>query len=118
MVAARMPLCSVSVITRSTNFSLAVAEKLFGVAVLAFEGAAVELAAVPADPDVAGVPATAPEPSLLEAGDALEPLGAEVLLGFAASPAACLHRSDNESWCALRQATTRPPPGCTPAHSF
>ena len=53
-----------------------------------------------------------------DAGDTPEALGAELLLGFAASAAACLHRSDSESLCSLRQATIRPPPGCTPAHSF
>ena len=48
----------------------------------------------------------------------LAALGAELLLGFAARPAACLHRSDSESLCSLRQPTIRPPPGCTSAHRF
>src|ERR1700739_1680798 len=59
-------------------------------------------------------------PAAEPGGGAGEPseLGAELLLGFTVSPAACLHRSDSESLCPLRQATIRPPPGCTPAHSF
>jgi hypothetical protein len=74
------------------------------------------LAAAPEEPDAAtGALAGASETLVPEAGDTL---GAEILLGFAASAAACLHRSDSESLCSLRQATIRPPPGCTPAHSF
>jgi hypothetical protein len=56
-----------------------------------------------------------PAACLPEAGDALEELGAELLLPFAVSPAACLHRSDSESLCSLRQAMIRPPPGRTVA---
>ncbi len=57
-------------------------------------------------------------------------LGAALLPGFApglvpgfvpgptGSPAALLHPSDRASLCCARQARIRPPPGCTPAHSF
>src|SRR5580693_7479688 len=107
MVAARIPPCSVSVMTRSTNFSPGVAAG----AGLASEAAAEtlgpaterddvagELAVAPEEPDVAtGALAAAPETLVPEAGDTLEALGAELLLGFAASAAACLHRSDSES---------------------
>jgi hypothetical protein len=34
--------------------------------------------------------------------------GTELLLGFVGTPAACLHPSDSESLCSLRQATIRP----------
>src|SRR5450432_3911474 len=52
-------------------------------------------------------------------GAAAAALGAGLLLlGFVGRPAACLHPSDRASLCSLRQATIRPPPGCTPAHSF
>src|ERR1700740_1414372 len=46
------------------------------------------------------------------------PPGAELLLGVGGRPAACLHLSDSESLCSLRQATIRPPPGCTVAQNF
>src|ERR1035438_643485 len=57
-------------------------------------------------------------------------LGAALLPGFApglvpgfvpgptGSPAALLHPSDRASLCCAKQARIRPPPGCTPAHSF
>jgi hypothetical protein len=45
------------------------------------------------------------EAGVSETGDTLEELGAELLLGFAVSPAACLHRSDSESLCSLRHGT-------------
>src|SRR5450755_856185 len=119
MVAARIPPCSVSAMTRSTNFSPAVAGAALGAgAGLALEPAAETLAPATERDDVVGALAAAPETSLPEVGDALEALGAVLVVGFAGSPAACLHRSDRESLCSLRQATIRPPPGCTPAHSF
>src|SRR5471032_3057315 len=103
MVAARIPPCSVSVMTRSTNFSVPLAGaplavEALGTARAGFAGAA-----------AAGTlgPATERDDGAVE----LEAL-------VAARPAACLHRSDSESLCSLRQATIRPPPGCTPAHSF
>jgi hypothetical protein len=92
--------------------------------------AAFDAAPVPWDDFAAGVAAAlgalgdvvgaggASEAGVSEAGDALEALGAELLLGLAANPAAFLHRSDSESLCSLRQATIRPPPCCTPAHSL
>src|SRR5580700_2187216 len=52
-----------------------------------------------------------------EAEGPAEP-GAELLFGLGGRPAACLQRSDSESLWSLRQATTRPPPGCTVPHSF
>src|ERR1700720_1353297 len=51
------------------------------------------------------------------AGEPAEP-GAELPFGLGGRPAACLQRSDNEFLWSLRQATTRPPPGCTVPHSF
>src|ERR1700687_2112703 len=114
MVAARIAPCSVSVMTRSTNFSPAVGGAALGAgAGFAREAAAEslgpaterddlagELAAAPEEPDVAtGALAPAPETLVPEAGDTLEALGAELLLGFAACAAACLHRSDSESLC-------------------
>src|SRR5882672_3710719 len=103
MVAARMPPCSVSVMTRSPNFSVPLAPEALG-AGTGFAGAAAGGTLGPAMERDDG------------AGE-LPALGAELLLGFAATPAACLHRSDNASACSLRQATMRPPPGCTPAHN-
>src|SRR5450631_3263666 len=107
MVTARIPSCSVSVATRSTNFSPGPAE-------------------VPAAAGETPLPETAPDDAARELAAALAlaggnppaVLGAKLLLGFAVIPAACLHRSDSESLCSLRQATIRPPPDCTPAHSF
>src|SRR5271165_566020 len=104
MVAARIPSCSVSVITRSTNFSPPIVEAapVAGASLgEAVAGALLGALAGPAD----------------VAGELAVP-GAELAPGFAARPAACLHPSDSESLCSLRQATMRPPPGCTPAHSF
>src|SRR5450755_421284 len=100
--------------TRSTNFSVPFAGRPLAVEVfgaragLAWEAAAGapgppterddlagELSAAPEEPDVAtGAPTASPEPSLPDAGDTGEALGAELLLGFAAS-AACLHRPDS-----------------------
>src|SRR5580700_2117264 len=129
MVAARIPLCSESAMTRSTNFSLWVAESPFATLLLA--GADLDEAALDAGAgfvsvaaetlgratefeDAAGESAVAREEPDVAAGAP----GAELPLVFAARPAACLHRSDSESLCSLRQATIRPPPGCTPGHSF
>ena len=42
----------------------------------------------------------------------------EGCVGLTGRPAAFLQLSDSASLCSLRQATTRPPPGCTPAHSL
>ena len=70
------------------------------------------------DDEAGGEVAAASEPLVAGAGNALEALGAEPLLGFAACAAACLHPSDSASLCSLRQATIRPPPCCTPAHSL
>src|ERR1019366_9726980 len=114
MVAARIPSCSVSVMTRSTNFSPAAAEAAAGAALVA--GAAGEMLGPGTEPDdEAGEPAAPLPPA---EGNPMAAPGAELLPGFAGSPAACLQRSDSESLCSLRQATMRPPPGCTPAHSF
>src|SRR5258707_1991928 len=130
MVTAVMPPCWVSTTARWTKRSPRMTS---GVPLGAGAGLALEAGAVPAawDNFVAGVTAAAgalgdgaaaagpSEAGVSEADDALGgALDAELLLGFAASPAACLHRSDSESLCSLRQATIRPPPGCTPAHSF
>src|SRR6478672_13775127 len=111
MVAARMPSCSVSAMTRATNFSLAAAEEIVaGVVWVAV--AAGEMPGRGTEPDdVAGETAASD-------GDPVAALGAGLLPGFAASPAACLHRSDSESLCSLRQVTILPPPGCTPSHNF
>src|SRR5262249_20159613 len=79
------------------------------------------LSALPDDAgagDVAGALAVALEPLLPAGCFPLAPTQPEPLPELAASPAACLHRSDKASWCSLRQATIRPPPGCTPAQSF
>ena len=115
MVAARIPSCSVSVMTRSTNFSLVAAEGAVAGAVLV-AGATGETLGLGTEPDdVAGELAAALAPA---DGDSLEALGAELLPEFVARPAACLHRSDRESLCSLRQVTILPPPGWTPAHSF
>src|SRR6478752_3305460 len=83
MVAARMPSCSVSAMTRATNFSLAAAEEIVaGVVWVAV--AAGEMPGRGTEPDdVAGETAAAD-------GDPLAALGAGLLPGFAASPAACL----------------------------
>ena len=51
----------------------------------------------------------AEEVSSLDAELPLEPTG---------KPEAFLHPSDSSSLCSLRQATTRPPPGCTAAQNF
>ena len=102
--------------TRSTNFSPAAAEggALAGAALVA--GAADEMPGAGTEPDdEAGELAAALAPA---DGNPPAAPGAELLPGFAARPAACLHRSDSESLCSLRQATIRPPPGCTPAHSL
>jgi hypothetical protein len=110
--------------TRSTNFSVPLAgaplpvEALGAGAGLAGAAAAGTLGPATERDELAGELAAAPETSVPEAGGTIGALGAELLLGFAGSPAACLHRSDSESLCSLRQATIRPPPGCTPAHSF
>ena len=105
--------------TRSTNFSLPAAGAALGAgAGLGWEAAAETLGPATERGGVAGELAAAPGTLTPEAGDTPEALGAELLPGFVASPAACLHRSDSESLCSLRQATIRPPPGCTPAHSF
>ena len=115
MVAARIPSCSVSVMTRSTNFSLVAAEGAVAGAVLV-AGATGETLGRGTEPDdAAGELAAALAPA---DGDSLEALGAELLPEFVARPAACLHRSDRESLCSLRQVTILPPPGWTPAHSF
>src|SRR5450755_829267 len=109
MVAARIPPCSVSVMTRSANFSVPLA------------GAPLVVEALGAGVGLAGTAAAGtlgPETERDDGAGELAALGAELLLGFAGSPAACLHRSDSASLCSLRQAPIRPPPGCTPAHSF
>src|SRR5579862_5948772 len=60
------------------------------------------------------------DPAAVPGGVAGEPAdaGAELLFALAGRPAACLQPSDNESLWSLRQATIRPPPGCTVPHSF
>src|ERR1700690_603847 len=108
MVAARIPLCSVSAMTRSANFSVPLAE------------APLAAKALSAGSGLAGGAAAGMLGPATERDDGTGELAALVaasLLGFEARPAACLHRSDSASLCSLRQATIRPPPGCTPAHS-
>src|SRR5580700_2709241 len=51
------------------------------------------------------------------AGEAGAP-GAAPLFDFGGRPAACLHLSDSDSLCSLRQARIRPPPDCTFAQNF
>src|SRR6267154_2647929 len=106
MSTAFMPPCCASTTVRFTQRSLNTtgSGSAFDVAAgLVWESAAGTLGAA-ADPDgFAGESAA---------------LGAELPLGFAGRPAACLHRSDNESLCSFRQATIRPPPGCTVAQNF
>src|SRR6266704_1432954 len=114
MVAARIPPCSISVMTRSANFSVPLAGAVL--AELAFAGDALDAGADLAGAAAAGTLGVAAERD--DGAGELAALGAELLLGFAARPAACLHPSDSESLCCLRQATIRPPPGCTPAHNF
>src|SRR5580704_9781518 len=104
--------------TRSTNFSPAVVEAAAAEAGATCRGlaagAGVELLGQGTEPDDA-VGELALPPA--EVNPAAAP-SAELLPGVAGRPAACLHRSDSESLWSLRQATMRPPPGCTPAHSF
>jgi hypothetical protein len=96
--------------TRTTNFSPAAEAAVAGAVLVA--GAAGEMLGPVTEPDEAAGELVAAD------GNPLAALGAALLLGFAARPEACLHRSDSEFLCSLRQATIRPPPGCTPAHSF
>src|SRR5579863_1307408 len=103
MVAARIPWCSVSVITRSTNLSPPIVETAPATVVLSAGASCVVLGFATGADDTDG---------------ALAALGAATLPVLAVIPAAFLHRSESESLCSLRQATMRPPPGCTPAQSF
>src|SRR5262249_55929713 len=106
MVTAFMLLCWVSTSVRLTQRS----SRTTG------SGSALDAEAGLACKSAAGALGGAAEPDGLTG--ALAALGAGVLLGFAASPAACLHRSDSESLCSLRHATILPPPGCTVAQNF
>src|SRR5580704_17414033 len=115
MVAARIPSCSVSVMTRSTNLSPATTEAEVAGAALVARATGEEPGPGTEPDDEVGEPTGASAPT---DGNPSAAPGAELLPGFTAMPAACLHRSDSASWCSLRQATMRPPPGCTPAHSF